>query len=446
MLKDPTAPLELATPPAATRTSRLQAGFVWGVWAVMSVALVSYVGLVNDDFPTRDDWHLVPIYTGHQPVTAAWLWEQYNEHRIPLPKFLLVVAGAVSGHDYRAGMFLNALALSGLAALMIVSAGRLGGVRFADAIFPLVLLHWGQYETLIVSYGLNLVASTFFGGVILVLIVRLRGAPTLGQAVAIGLCLIALPLCGSSGAVLVPALTLWLAVAGVSRWRSSQAHGRRDGAVMIAIAMAAAALLAVYLASLGGVSGRPHAGVGGVAEVALQVLAEGFGPAAEWRWPLFGVVLALVALLTLLKLGRDWRILPHERVRTLGLLCFGGAMVCLALGIGWGRGVVGTRYVTLAAPALCLAYFVGRPAPRPVLAWGLFALMAVLLPANTWDGIKRAEKRREYMGRLEADVAAGMTPAELGKKWAPIIYHPDGAAAVAERFEMLREAHQGPYR
>jgi hypothetical protein len=429
------------------RSKRGAAVFVWGVWALLSVALIGYVGFVNDDFPTLDDWHLVPVYTGQQPVTASWLWEQYNEHRLPLPKLLLIIGGILSNHDYRAGMFMSALALSALAALMITTAGRLGGgPRFADAFLPLALLHWGQYETLIISYALNLVASTVLGSLVLITIVRLRGGPTLAQGSLIGLCLLALPLCGTNGAVLVPVLAVWLAVAGITQWRSGQVHGRRDAAVMIGLAVAAAALLAVYLHSLQRLSSKPQSSAGDVARVALQFLAEGFGPLAEWRWELSGGVLGLVVLLTLLTLAREWRVAPSERLRTFGLLCFGGAMVCLAIGIGWGRGSVGTRYVTLAAPGLCLAYLVSRPAPRPLIAWGLFALFVGLLIPSTYFGVMRGERRRDQMRRLQADVASGMTPAELGAKWAPIMYHPDGAVTVAERFEMLRQARQGPYR
>ncbi len=426
---------------------RTAAIFVWSVWAVLSVALVGYVGFVNEDFPTLDDWHLVPVYTGHQPVTASWLWEQYNEHRLPLPKLLLVLAGLVSNHDYRVGMFLSAVALSGLAALLLTAAARLGGgPRFADAFFPLALLHWGQYETLIISYAINLVTSTALVGLVLATLLRIRGFPTLRQGIVLGICLLALPLCGTNGAVLVPALALWLAVAGITRWRSGQVHGRRDGMVMLGMAIAAAVLLAVYLRSLDRLSGKPQAGLEDVARVAVQFLAEGFGPVGKQFWPLSGVAVAATALATVVTLAGDWRRFPAERLRTFGLLCLGGAMMTLAIAIGWGRGSVGTRYVTLAAPALCLAYCVSRAARQPLIGWGLFAIMAAALFINTGVGRERGENRRGYLRQLEADVAAGMSPTALAEKWAAFIYHSDGVATVAERFEMLRQAGQGPYK
>jgi hypothetical protein len=456
-----TTPQGAADPPpspdrsvVAPRLAGLRAVFVWGAWAVLSVGLVSYVWLVNDDFPIADDLHLVAVYTGHQPVTASWLWEQYNEHRLPLPKLLLVLAGAATGHDYRAGVLLSALTLSALAALMIRAAARLrGGLIFADAFFPLVLLHWGQSETLLISYAVNLVASTALVGMALVIVVGLRGLPTLRQGLLFGLCLLVLPLSGSSGAGPVPALAVWLTVAAVACWRSGTLAGRRDGALMMALALTAVALLACYLLSLD----RPPRRISmlTVGRASAEFLTAALGPGGErlWPpsgpkvWPYSGLLMGLLALLTLFKLAHDWRADPGGRLRTLGFLCVGGAMVTLALGIGWSRGSgFETRYVTVAAPVLCLAYFVSRTAPRPAVARWLFFLMAALLVVNTGFGVWRGKLRRERMHERQADVASGMTPDDFAKKWSGEIFMAGGEAGLAERLEMLRQAGQGPYK
>ena len=38
---------------------------------------------------------------------ASWLWEQNNEHRMPVARLLLLGALKASGGDYRAGGLLN---------------------------------------------------------------------------------------------------------------------------------------------------------------------------------------------------------------------------------------------------------------------------------------------------------------------------------------------------
>jgi hypothetical protein len=477
-----------ASPPLAQRLAPFRTPFVWGLWALLSAGLVGYAWMVNDDFPIADDWNLVPVYTGSHPEPSQWLWEQYNEHRMPLSKVLLVLGAAVTGHDYRTGVLLNALALSALAALMILAAGRLrGGPSFADAFFPLALLHWGQYETLLISFALNLVASTALLGLALLIVVGVNGVPTLRQGVLFGLILLALPLCGSNGAALVPALALWLACIGVGRWRSGSAQGRRDGAILIGLVLAATALVGFYLHSLEKMPAsppRPTASQAG--QSALAFLSDGLGPIAgdvvatlkddrrrspnvladalrRLPPPVAGLipvvlavvlvaVLAILGLLTTLKLARDWRREPAQRLRTLGLACVGGALLCLAAGIGWGRGAMGleaafgTRYVTMAVPAFCLIYLVWRPVSGNRVASGLCLLMGVLFLFSTWEGVVRAEARRERMHELQADVAAGLTPKQLADKWAAIICAPHSEESLTSGFEMMRRTHQGPYK
>jgi hypothetical protein len=186
----------------------------------------------------------------------------------------------------------------------------------------------------------------------------------------------------------------------------------------------------------------------------------GFGPyvATSWRvlgpvWPLFVGLMAILALLTILKLVHDWRTLPAERLRTFGLLCFGGAMLCLVGALGWGRGAVmlngfATRFQTLAAPALVLVFLVSRTSPRPVVAWGLSALLVALFLYDTNWGLERAVPRAKLYRDLHADIAQGMTPAEMATKWTGPICNPDPRAVgfVTECFEMMRQTRQGPYK
>src|SRR5438874_5267996 len=101
------------------------AGFVWAVWAAMLLLALVYVGKFSSRLPFFDDWALVPVLTGTQPLTLAYLWEPYNEHRVPLPKLVLYALGRLSGFDFRAGMFLNVILLAGLSFAMLRTIRRL---------------------------------------------------------------------------------------------------------------------------------------------------------------------------------------------------------------------------------------------------------------------------------------------------------------------------------
>ena len=75
-----------------------------------------------------DDWSLVPVLTGAQPVTVSWLWSQHTVHRILVPRVLfLALYNPMMGYDFRSGVVFNALVLSILALAMIVVVKRLRG-------------------------------------------------------------------------------------------------------------------------------------------------------------------------------------------------------------------------------------------------------------------------------------------------------------------------------
>jgi hypothetical protein len=445
--------------PEAPRRPRRAQAVVWGLWAVLSAGLVGYVAwAANENTPFADDLELVPLYTGAQPFTPSWLWEPYNEHRLPLPRLVLGLGGVLTNHDYRTGAYCSVALLAAMTAGMLLTARRLRGfTTLTDAFFPLALLHWGQYETLVISYALNLAASAALGSAALFVIVRVRGVPTARQAILYALCLFALPLCGSSGVALVPALALWLAVGGVVRWRDGRPHARRDGALLLALAAAALAQVAVYLAGLRQVATPfKSPGIDASLRTFAQFLTNCLGPAAQSLWPASGVVVLLLGAATVWKLVRDWQDRPADRLRTEGMLLWGGALVSLGLGIGWGRAGLGetaglaTRYVTLAAPLLCLVYLAWVAVPGSRLTRNLPAVLCLLAVGlfvpSTCYGLYRGQMRRDRLAALRADVQKGRTPEELARDWGAVIFLPDSEGRVAEWFTLLRDAGQGPYR
>jgi len=406
------------------------------------------------DIPLADDLALVPLYTGAEPVTAPWLWQQYNEHRLPLPKLLLWGLGAASGWDYRAGAYFNCAALSGLCLGMILTARSLrGSTSVTDGVFPLALLHVGQAETLLFSFTVNLVTAAVLGGVALLIVVRARRTPTWRQGLLLGLVLLALPLCGSAGVALVPALAVWLGYAAVALWRSGQPGGRRHAVALAALAALDCALVGLYF--WGYFRPVPPATEPPLAHrvrTSLQFFAGGLGPVAESIWPASALLVVLLAGASAVLLAGVWRRQPDERARALGLALYACGIAALGLGIGWGRAHLGdaagfgSRYVTLAAPLLCCAYFAwvlysGRLVPRLLLL-----TFAVFAAVDTVQGLQRGARRAEATAAIHADIRRGLSPKQLGDKYASAIGLPGGEDIFAGRLEMMRQARQGPYR
>jgi hypothetical protein len=115
---------------------------VWSVWAAMVVTAVGYVVHFGSDVPYWDDWHMVDVTTGAQPVTLQWLWSPYNGHRIPLPRLILLGLYKITGVNFTAGMYFNVGVLAIAAAALVWASARMRGGRtsLTDAVFPLLLL------------------------------------------------------------------------------------------------------------------------------------------------------------------------------------------------------------------------------------------------------------------------------------------------------------------
>jgi hypothetical protein len=393
--------------------------FVGGIWALLLLAALAFGWKYGSPLPWWEEWYLiVPVMTGEQPVTASWLWLGEGEHRIPLPKLVWLALLRLGGYDFRAGLYFNVFALGLLALSMILAARALRGwTSYADSFFPIALLHWGQWPNLLLLMQVHQVLPIFLAGTLLVLIARSRTPLPGGTAVLAGTCLILLPLCGSVGLVYVPLLSLWLGYSGVLAWRSSQPHGRRNGLLMLAFALAGLTLLRLYF-----VGWKPNDPIRertlwATLTTATQFLSLSFGPASRALWPYSGLAVLGLALFSVAALVLVWRRRPQERFRTVGLLLFMGASACLALAVGWGRneGVADARYVTFGVPMLCGVYFIwmvhGGPSGR-LAQTCLFTLMCAVFSLNTLDGVENGRRLHEANAALERDLLAG-TPASV---------------------------------
>jgi hypothetical protein len=443
--------------PAQPR-SRLAPFVVWGVWAAMTAALLAYVWAFARDVPWWDDWDLVPVLSGREPATAAWLWKPHNEHRIPVPKLIHLALAAPDGPDFRAAAYVNALALAAGALALILAARRLRGhTSCADALFPLALLHWGQYDNLIWSFQVQFICSTVLFLVPLALMMTARPDALPWRGLAVGLCALVLPFCGANGAALAPALCLWLAAAALTCWRARSSGGRRRALLLGALAVLGAGAVVVSFLGYSHSTLHPQTpGAGSGLLSALLVLMMANGPAGAVRGgPLVGMFALLLALAAGLALGRAWMAGRVDRLRGLGAVACLGAVAALGVCVGWGRaglhadspgGITGvSRYVTLMAPLPCCAALACALLRQRLVPYLLLAAAAFMLPANTWLGWDAARWRADVLDRLTEDARRGVPPRQLSETYRPFVHAVD-RDLLAERLTMLRSAQLGPYR
>jgi len=443
---------------AGIRSDRAPRVFVWSVWGLMMLTVLLCIGLYGRNIPLAEDWLLVPALTGNEPSIGAWLWAQNNEHRIPLPKLLLLLLLKLTGGDFRAGMVFNTLVLSGLAAAMIEVARRLRGVTsYADAVFPLAILHIGNWDNLVWSWQLTFVVPTVLTCMLLLVIVGRQVLLSTGAAVMAGTSLMLLPLCGANGLIYVPPLAVWVGYAGILRWRRDSHESRWTGWFLLGSVATALLLSALYFA--GYVRpwwNPPSPSMAETVKTAAKFLAMAFGPSARLAWPLsiggMSIVLLVGAVLLLRAFGgtRD-----SERLRAVGLLLFFVGLIMLALGVGFGRAAlvptVGmpSRYALIAVPLLCVCYFIwelyGSPIVKKAMQFSLLIVMAVLLPMNMQVGFAWRDWYRQGVEAFEHDVMQQVPRCTLAERHRPFLLHWD-QALLASDLRMLHETGFGPLR
>ena len=107
--------------------------------------------------------------------------------------------GKATGWNFRLMAQFSVAALALLAAALIVSARRVRGwTVLADAVFPLLLLNWGQHGNLAWDFQICFTLGVTLSTLMLVPI-ALGGFPSLANAALVALLAIAAGACGAHG-------------------------------------------------------------------------------------------------------------------------------------------------------------------------------------------------------------------------------------------------------
>ena len=138
------------------------------LWLGMWAADLAYVARFGSNVPSWDDWDMVPTMTGVQPITLEWLWSQHNEHRIPVPRLVMLALFRIFGDDFRVKMYFNVLLMAALALGLMYLARRLRGrTTLVDAFFPLVLLNFSHSVSFLWVACVQFTVSTALAGGVL---------------------------------------------------------------------------------------------------------------------------------------------------------------------------------------------------------------------------------------------------------------------------------------
>ncbi len=222
---------------------------------------------------------------------------------------------------------------------------------------------------------------------------------------------------------------------------------------LLQLAFAALAIASVIVDCLGLKRVDQHPGNPGLKaalRTALEFVTLGFGPVVRSRWPAWATVSLVLLVSTGLLVVAIGVKRPQERLRALGLLFFLGALVSLALAVGWGRSGFGhkpgltSRYTTLAVPLVIAIYFAwelyGGRVTRPLVQTCLLTSMCVVLWPNAQLALAHAHDRRKVVGQFERDLRAGLPASQIVERYHgrwPLLPYPK-AESLAHLWQLNR--------
>jgi hypothetical protein len=448
--------LELGDSPGANVHNLAAPAFVWTVWGMMTAAVFLLIHQYARNAPFMDDFELVPMMTGRQPVSLSWLWAQHNEHRPLISRLILAALYRFGTPDFRLGLYFNAALLSTAALSMILLVRRLRGrSSFTDAVLPLSILCMGQAETLFISFALNLVLTAWISYELIAVAAvgddRLSGWRTL----KLGALLVALPLCGGSGLIMLPPLVLWLALYAIRGCWTGRSLAIMNRVAISLILVACLAVAALYVKDYTSPpKDGPPASISAIVATTLQYLSLVVFPNVSRYWRLAAWVVVSLVTATLVQLTIIARRQPAERLRALGLIAIILSMLITAAAVGWSRAFLGegmglvSRYVTISAPLLCVIYcawlIYGRGSGRRIVHLTLFLMVSISVPANFAYSQRKGAKRLRVYEKLAHQIASRAPLSELMTSVCPSMYpHPEFASRC---LGMLRDARIGCFK
>lgn len=433
---------------AAARNARRTWWFVYGIWAVLTLQLIVFVARYAQPGPVVDEWEFIPVMSDEEPFWP-WLWKLHNEHRFPLPRLLWYPITRITA-DYSIGCYVSLAGASLLTLLLIRVAGQLRGrLHFADAFFPMSILHTGHWENLRMGYQMVFMLNLVFAGLLLWVILRTNRSNLFVRAIQAGAVTMLLLACGAGGLAFGPFMAVWLIAIMVWLWFAKPQAADRRRLLWIAVLLALLPLyVLLYLHGYERPSYHPDPVVvwTGHTEAifqsfrsAIQALDMAFGPAGMGLWPLSIFLFCLGLLECVLLMIRTLAKRIEDRPRAFGLLLYLGSVLFMAFGIGWGRsGFVqangepgfmahAARYSWITWPALGAIYYMwmlyGGPRTSRWVPIGLFGTMAVMLPINIATGFIEGEKHKEREAKWEKSVRDGMSDHELIRNYYEAYYH-----------------------
>jgi hypothetical protein len=432
--------------------------FVWGVWLIMFLVAFACILWFGRNIPMAEDWVMVSPLTGNEPHFGSWLWRQNSEHRIPLPRLVFLFLLKVTQGDFRSGMVFNVLCAGFMSGMFIGLFKYIRGKTiYADAFFPLLLLHLGHWANLFWSWQITFVLPTVFTCILFAIVLSHKGLLNIRLAIIAGLCLIGLPLCGANGLLCdLMVLPLFACESFLHFRPGGTQNNRKAGTILIfAIIVTLLIMVAYFIGYERPYWNPPSPNLRSTIITTAKFLALCFGPSSSHWWTIAIVAaLALVFATSIFLIQVAAKSKGVELRKAIAILFLLAGSMLFALVMGWGRAAwvpiygLPIRYVILSVPTLILCYGTwtnfGLNRAGRYMQWSLFLIMLFLLYPNTREGIKWGSWYLHECNKVMKDIAKGVPHTQLAEKNQEFLLHWNKKMLITA-MQQLKDAGMGPF-
>ena len=203
---------------------------VWltfGHFAVAAMALAAgwLIQSQGQNLPVMDEWYLLTQCLESRSL-MEWAFEHHNEHRFPITKLAWAGLLKATNFNLKAPMYASLIALASAAVLMQWTARRIRGHSHpVDALFAVLLLHFGHCFTFLMGYQLGFALFAYgIAGWLWCAAQLTRGGGTIWVILA-GVFSALILQCGGFGLAFTPVIAGWFGVVAIQAIRKSKLFG-----------------------------------------------------------------------------------------------------------------------------------------------------------------------------------------------------------------------------
>jgi hypothetical protein len=328
-------------------------------WLGMTLQVGVLIARNGYNLPRQDEWDFIPVITGHED-SFSWIVAKHYEHRYPVSRVMYLALHALTGQNFRAGMWLSLVLASVCAAILCLGANKIRGrCDWLNLLIPVLLLNGGHVENWTMGYQIVFTTTILWLTAFIAVIVWADRLSHRQIALACGLMTLLVAMGGGVGYAFAPGM-LVIVLGGICyNFWMQKASFLETLQILILPLICMVYLIFNFVDFLQSAPTRAHNDSATFLRVLTEFWTIAWGGAGQFGYPLPGVFALAVVVESLLLALIVGFIKPSVRMRMFGFAALLLGSLILSFSVAYTRSVGNeSRYAIFGGFGLVIALFV----------------------------------------------------------------------------------------